>query len=117
MGEPDRDAYERGKAAGETDARLENAERRLGAVNGNIADVAVALEALRLAVQRLIDQAVARDATVVTTAMMARTTTFLTVDDIGTSYVGGASEPGMSALPNRPGVWGWAPVMSAVVSA
>ncbi len=61
-------AYDRGVAAGEIAARLAGHDKHFAAINGSLADVAREMHALTLAVQRLGDQAVSRDATVVTTA-------------------------------------------------
>ncbi len=60
--------YDRGVAAGEIAARLAGHDQHFAAINGSIADVAREMHALTLAVQRLGDQAVSRDATVLTTA-------------------------------------------------
>ena len=68
MGEPVEDAYERGHIAGEIAARLAGHDRHFAAINGSLADLAREMHGLTLAVQRLGDQAVSRDATVVTTA-------------------------------------------------
>jgi hypothetical protein len=62
------DAYDRGHMAGEINARLAGHDRHFQTINGSLADVAKEMHGLTLAVQRLGDQAVARDATVVTTA-------------------------------------------------
>ena len=66
MSEPT--AYDRGVTAGEISARLSGHDEHLAAINGSLERVADELHGLKLAVQRLADQAVARDATVVTTA-------------------------------------------------
>lgn len=68
MVESPQDAYDRGAAAGRIEARLEQYDQHFAAINGSIADTARELHELTLAVQRLGDQAVSRDATVVTTA-------------------------------------------------
>ena len=68
MSESGRDAYERGHLAGEIAARLAGHDQHFAAINGHLADLVTGQEAVRLAVQRLADQAVSRDATVVTTA-------------------------------------------------
>ena len=65
--QPD-NAYDRGHTAGEIAERLAGHDRHFAAINGSLADVAREMHSLTLAVQRLGDQAVARDATVVTTA-------------------------------------------------
>lgn len=62
------DDYERGHNAGGIAERLASHDRHFEAINGSMADTVRALEALTLAVQRLSDQAISRDATVVTTA-------------------------------------------------
>jgi hypothetical protein len=61
-------AYDRGHAAGGIDARLAGHDRHFEAINGSLARIADEMHGLKLAVQRLADQAIARDATVVTTA-------------------------------------------------
>lgn len=66
--ESGQDAYERGHLAGEIAARLAGHDQHFAAINGHLADLVSGQEAVRLAVQRLADQAVSRDATVVTTA-------------------------------------------------
>jgi hypothetical protein len=60
--------YDRGHLAGEIAARLAGHDQHFAAINGHLADLVIGLEQVRLAVQRLADQAVSRDATVVTTA-------------------------------------------------
>jgi hypothetical protein len=60
--------YDRGHLAGEIAARLAGHDKHFAAINGSLADIASRLHELTLAVQRLGDQAVSRDATVVTTA-------------------------------------------------
>lgn len=67
MSQPD-DAYDRGHIAGEIAARLAGHDKHFAAINGSLADIAREMHANTLAVQRLGDQAVARDATVITTA-------------------------------------------------
>lgn len=62
------DAYDRGHTAGEIAARLAGHDRHFATINGSLAAVALEMHALTLAVQRLGDQAVSRDATVITTA-------------------------------------------------
>lgn len=62
------DAYERGHLAGEIAARLAGHDQHFADINGSIAALASEMHQLTLAVQRLGDQAVSRDATVVTTA-------------------------------------------------
>jgi hypothetical protein len=64
----DHEEYDRGHVAGGIDARLAGHDRHFEAINGNIARVGDELHEMKMAVQRLADQAVARDATVVTTA-------------------------------------------------
>lgn len=61
-------AYDRGHIAGEIAARLANHDRHFAAINGSVEDLKDEMHALILAVQRLGDQAVAREATVLTTA-------------------------------------------------
>jgi hypothetical protein len=68
VSETGQDAYERGHLAGEIAARLAGHDQHFAAINGHLADLVTGQEAVRLAVQRLADQAVSRDATVVTTA-------------------------------------------------
>jgi hypothetical protein len=68
MAETSQEAYDRGAEAGRIEARLAQYDQHFAAINGSIADTARELHALVLAVQRLGDQAVAREATVVTTA-------------------------------------------------
>jgi hypothetical protein len=72
MSEHDETAYDRGhdagRDAGRIDARLAGHDKHFAAINGSLATIADELAGLKLAVQRLGDQAVARDATVVTTA-------------------------------------------------
>lgn len=68
MSEPPDAAYDRGRVAGGIDARLAGHDRHFAAINGSLAAIAEEMHGLKLAVQRLGDQAVARDATVVTTA-------------------------------------------------
>jgi hypothetical protein len=60
--------YDRGVIAGGIETRLAGHDRHFEAINGSIARVADELHELKLAMQRLADQAVARDATVITTA-------------------------------------------------
>jgi len=67
MAVPD-DAYDRGHLAGEIAARLAGHDKHFGAINGSIEGLRLEMHQLTLAVQRLGDQAVSRDATVVTTA-------------------------------------------------
>lgn len=62
------DAYQRGHAAGGIAERLDSHDRHFAAINGSLADMVREMHSLTLAVQRLADQAVSRDATVVTTA-------------------------------------------------
>lgn len=62
------DAYDRGHLAGEINARLADHDRHFAAINGSLADIARELHKQTLALQKLGDQAVARDATVITTA-------------------------------------------------
>jgi hypothetical protein len=62
------EAYDRGTVAGKIDARLAGHDKHFESINGSLEKVAAELNGLKLAVQRLGDQAVSRDATVVTTA-------------------------------------------------
>lgn len=64
----EQDAYERGHLAGEVAARLAAHDKHFAEINGSIKDLAHEMGAMVAAVQRLGDQAIARDATVVTTA-------------------------------------------------
>ncbi|HEY9411110.1 MAG TPA: hypothetical protein VIP77_16140 [Jiangellaceae bacterium] len=66
--ESTQDAYDRGAAAGRIDARLAGHDKHFESINGSLADMVREMHELTLAVQRLGDQAVSRDATVVTTA-------------------------------------------------
>jgi len=66
------DAYERGHLAGEIAARLAGHDKHFASINGSLADLATEMHELTLAVQRLGDQAISRDATVVTTAAALR---------------------------------------------
>jgi hypothetical protein len=68
MTEADDSAYDRGHLAGRIDARLADHDKHFATINGSIADVAKALSALTMAVQRLGDQAVSDAATRITTA-------------------------------------------------
>jgi hypothetical protein len=60
--------YDRGVTAGAIETRLAGHDKHFEALNGSLARVADELHGLKLAMQRLADQAVARDATVITTA-------------------------------------------------
>lgn len=62
------EAFERGHAAGAIAERLASHDRHFAAINGSLDRLASEMHALTLAVQRLGDQAVSRDATVVVTA-------------------------------------------------
>jgi hypothetical protein len=69
------DDYQRGHAAGGIEERLAGHDRHFAAINGSLekfvdqqARFVAEMHALTLAVQRLGDQAVSRDATAVTTA-------------------------------------------------
>jgi hypothetical protein len=68
MPETAQEAYDRGELAGQIAARLAGHDRHFEVINGSLAKVADGLHELTMAVQRLGDQAVSRDATVVTTA-------------------------------------------------
>jgi hypothetical protein len=61
-------AYDRGRIDGQVAAQLADHAKHFAAINGSIADVARELATLTLAVQRLGDEARAREATVKTTA-------------------------------------------------
>lgn len=61
-------AYDRGVIAGAIEARLQGHDRHFSDINGQLGRVADELAGLKLAVQLLASQAIARDATVVTTA-------------------------------------------------
>jgi hypothetical protein len=67
VSEPD-DPYARGHAAGEIGARLASHDKHFAAINGSIGDLRDEMHSLTLAVQRLGDQAMAREATVLVTA-------------------------------------------------
>lgn len=60
--------YKRGHDAGGIAERLAGHDRHFEAINGSLADLVEEMHELTLAVQRLGDQAVSRDATVITTA-------------------------------------------------
>lgn len=60
--------YERGVRDGQVDARLRDHDLRFEKINGSMDRLAVGMESLTLVVQRLGDQAISRDATVLTTA-------------------------------------------------
>lgn len=60
--------FERGQIAGKIEARLAGHDQHFATINGSIEKVAKELATLTLAVQRLGDQAISRDATVITTA-------------------------------------------------
>lgn len=64
-----REAYDRGVVAGEIAQRLAGHDEHLSAINGSMGRVANELHELTMAVQRLADQAMARDATAVATAI------------------------------------------------
>ena len=68
MNEPPEDAYERGHIAGEIAARLAGHDKHFADINGSIEKLATRMHENTMAVQRLADQQVARDATVLTTA-------------------------------------------------
>ena len=70
MNEPEssKDAYDRGAIAGAIETRLAGHDQHFAAINGSLADIAREMHQLTLAVQRLGDQAISRDATVLTTA-------------------------------------------------
>jgi hypothetical protein len=60
--------YRQGVAAGRTDERLDGHDKHFSEINGSIKDLISEVHGMRLAVQQLSLQAIARDATVVTTA-------------------------------------------------
>jgi hypothetical protein len=62
------EAYFRGKTEGRIEARLDGHDKQLAAINGSVTRTAEALSELASQVQRLGDQAIAREATVITTA-------------------------------------------------
>lgn len=62
------EAFDRGHIAGEIATRLADHDRHFDEINGSIGRFADEMQRLRLEVQRLADQAVSRDATVLTTA-------------------------------------------------
>lgn len=68
LGEDPDAAYERGVTAGDIAARLAGHEARLGALNGNLARMADEMAGVKMALQRLADQAEGRDTTATTTA-------------------------------------------------
>jgi hypothetical protein len=68
MVETPQEAYDRGHVAGGIAEQLAEHERHLHKINGSIERFAGEVHELTLAVQLLASQAVARDATVVTTA-------------------------------------------------
>lgn len=65
---PEPSDYDRGVTAGGIESRLAGHDKHFARINGSLDQVAKELNALVLAVQRLGDQAIARDATVITTA-------------------------------------------------
>jgi len=68
MPDPHASDYDRGVAAGTIGQRLAEHDDHFRRINGSLEKVAHELGTLTLAVQRLADQAVARDATTVKTA-------------------------------------------------
>lgn len=60
--------FERGHAAGEIAARLAEHDKHFQTINGSLERIASNLALQTLALQRLADQNVSRDATVITTA-------------------------------------------------
>lgn len=62
------DAYDRGHMAGEINARLAGHDQHFASINGSLADIAQEMHRVMLAVQRLGDEAIARDATALATA-------------------------------------------------
>ena len=57
-------AFERGKRAGEIDARLDGHDKHLAKINGSMDRFAIEMKNLTLAVQRLGDEAISRNASV-----------------------------------------------------
>lgn len=68
MAEPFDAAYDRGLTDGRIDARLAGHDRHFDAINGSLARIANELHDLKLAVQRLADQAVSDATTRIATA-------------------------------------------------
>ena len=68
MPETSESEYDRGHAAGGIDARLAEHDGHFRRINGSIENVASELAKLNLSLQRLADQRVADNATVITTA-------------------------------------------------
>lgn len=66
--ETPQEAYERGEAAGLIAARLAEHDKHFLTINGSLDKIATEMNHMTLALQRLGDQAVARDATVIATA-------------------------------------------------
>lgn len=64
----DQGSYDKGLEAGKVLQRLEGHDRHFERINGSLESVATELREVKLALQRLGDQAVSRDATVITTA-------------------------------------------------
>jgi hypothetical protein len=62
------DDYQRGLAAGGIAERLDSHDRHFASINGSLEKISKEMQTMALAVQRMADQAVARDATVITTA-------------------------------------------------
>lgn len=60
--------FERGHTAGQIAARLADHDQHFRNINGSVAETAKELGKLTLEIQRLREQAIARDATVITTA-------------------------------------------------
>lgn len=60
--------HEAGEIAGKIDARLAGHDRHFLDINGSIAKVGAELHVINLTVQRLADQAIARDATAIALA-------------------------------------------------
>lgn len=68
MTETASEAFDRGAIAGKIDARLAGHDRHFESINGSLAKIADEMHGLRLAVQRLGDQAESNATTVLTTA-------------------------------------------------
>lgn len=64
----ERSNYAQGVADGVIEQRLAGHDKHFEAINGSLTRIATEMAALTLAVQRLADQAISRDATVKTTA-------------------------------------------------
>lgn len=65
---PDSGEYQRGHEAGGIAERLDSHDRHFATINGSLGDIAREMAKFTLAIQRMSDQAEAREATVLTTA-------------------------------------------------